>query len=60
MPPGNHICDGHLFTFAAQHTDAFHSILPTSGDVENLLEKTKKPAGKITKGDYRDLAVKTK
>ena len=47
MPPGNHICDGHLFTFAAQHTDAFHSILPTSGDVENLLEKTKKPAGKL-------------
>ena len=60
MPPGNHICDGHLFTFAAQHSDSSHSTPPTSGEVQSLLEKNYEAGESITKRNYRDLAVKTK
>ncbi len=60
MPSGNHICVGHLFTFAAQQSDASHPTLPTSGEVQSLLEKNQEAGESITKRNYRDLAVKTK
>jgi len=40
--------------------DASHSILPTSGDVQSLLEKNYEADESITKRNYRDFTVKTK
>ena len=59
MPSRDHIRDGDLFAFA-QHSDASRSTLPTSGEVQSLLEKNYEAGKSITKRNYRDLAVKTK
>ena len=60
MPSGNHVCDGDLFTVAAQHFDASDSTPPTSGEVRTTLGKNLEDRGLITKRNYRDLTVKTK